>query len=306
MESRSEHQPSPPLSIRIAGIIALFFACTAINWLYIPAASWHGALNGDAGEVLYAAGFDGFTDEWREYDGREFAQIESGALRIGVEESASVIYSPAQPVFDDFDVRVDTRAVAGMRDDEANNAFGIVFRLQEPRTDCRLPLQILCDVGAANPQLGGWLTVIAGGEQETTGFMLFLISSDGYYSVWRGTEAGTTRISTWIASDAINQGLDADNRLRVVGRGDRYQFFINGTQVDLCIPTLEDGISTYYLGACIDGTMQDTLVDDSFDRGQLALAIDSVNSTPTFTVEFDNFVVIAPPATDAQAVGDQT
>lgn len=291
----NDHNAAAPRTrwaLRWGLILLLLLILIGINVLYVPAASWRSPLTGAPGELLYAAGFDGFQDEWQQYVGRQEAQIENGVLRISTENSA-VIYSAARPFFRDLDISVSAQAVEG----DVNNAFGIVYRLQEPSTDCRMPLQIMCDLADSGGLLGTGLNLVFRQPEQATGYSMFLISSDGYYSVWRGTPDGENSvISTWIPSEAIRQGLNAENRMRVVGRGDEYRFFINGEQVSLCIPDSPDGISTFYevTGECIDGTMQPTLTDDTFREGQIALAIDAANSLPGFTIEFDDLIIISP------------
>lgn len=277
---------------RAALLLALLLLLIAVNMLYVPATTWRGVLTAPAGDVLYAAGFDGFVDEWQQYSGRESALIADGVLRMSV-DSSSVIYSAAVPYFADLDVSVTARAVDG----EDNNAFGLIFRLQEPDTRCTMPLQILCDLSDSSPLLGTPLKLLFRQPQQVTGYMMFLISSDGYYSVWRGSQDGQGKLSDWIYRDDLIQiGQNVENQMRVVAIGSEYRFFINGTQVELCIPDQPGAVSTYYnaLQQCLEGTMQPALVDASFPSGQVALVLDAVNSAPGFTIEFDNLVILSP------------
>lgn len=288
MTEKTTVQPS--LFRRLLFLIFLIALLLGLNILYVQASSWRGVLSGDAATVLYAAGFDGFQDEWRQYQGRESATIENGVLQISVESSANVIYSPARPYFADFDLTVDAKALSGAE----NNAYGVVFRLQEAQNDCRLPLIFLCDLAQTNSQINAWAQLLLGAEKEQSGFMMFLISSDGFYSLWQGTAEGSRQISTWIPTEAIQLGLEVDNQLRIVARGNDYQFFINGTQVELCIPNEPTAQSTYYLEECLAGTMQSTLTDSSFPTGQIALVIDSHEGADTFSIAFDNLVITTP------------
>ena len=290
-----------PLWRRVAILLVLVIVLIVANAFYSPAVSWRGVLSGEAGELLYAAAFDGFTDEWQEYEGRTSAAITDGKLVMSAEGAFDqVVYSATKPYFADLDVSANATWVRG----NENNAFGIVYRLQEPTNDCRLPLQVLCDVSAINNQLEGWTNFLFGADEQTTGYAMFLISSDGYYSVWRGTADGTQKISTWIQrTDLINGDEGAVNRLRVIGQDGAYRYFINGTQVELCIPNADDGISTYFSGECIDGSMQAVFRDDTFETGQVALVIDTVNSSETFTIEFDDFIVTQPDSVNSTGQG---
>lgn len=285
-------------------IIALIIVLIGVNLLYTPASTWHGVLTGEAGTVLYAAGFDGFTDEWQQYTGRESAQIADGVMRMSI-DSSSVIFSAAQPYFADMDITVNARAVSG----SDNNAFGVVFRLQQPNNACTMPLQILCDISNSNAFIGAGLKLLFGGNRQQSGYFMFLISSDGYYSVWRGTADGQdVKISDWIfRDDIINLGLNVDNQLRIVAQGNQYRFFINGTAVEVCRPNDPAAQSTYYnaLQECVDGTMQETLTDDTFPTGQIALVVDSLHSEAGFVIEFDRLVVTSP-SEESLVESDQT
>lgn len=271
-------------------ILILFGVLIGVNLAYDVVAQMRPTLSGAAGESLYAAGFDGFTDEWQQYAGRESAAIEDSTLRLSI-ETGNTIYSAAQPHFADFDLRVTTRAVEG----DLNNAYGVVFRLQEAATDCDMPLQILCDISNLG-LIGVPLQLIFdGGGGGVQGFYMFLISSDGYYSLWRGEGSTSSRVSAWIPSDAINIDLNENNVIRVVARNDTYQFFINDQAVDLCIPNDPEATSTYYLGECLEGAMQPTFVDSSLQNGQIGVVVDTVQTGITgIVVEFDDVIVLQP------------
>lgn len=291
-------QPQPTTSPRRGRrwliLLALLVLLVAVNLLYVPAVNWRGVVRGEPGDVLYAAGFDGFSDEWQQYEGRQSAQVTDGVLRMSIDDS-DVIYSATQPYFADLDLTVTARAVEG----DVNNAFGVAFRLLEPSNDCQMPLRILCDVADSSGLFGTGLNLLFRQPEESTGYYMFLISSDGFYSIWRNTEEdpGGRAISTWIPrEDIINTGLEAENEIRVLAQGDAYRFFINGTQVELCIPDDPAGQSTYYslTEECIEGQMQPVLEDDTFPIGRVALVIDSVSSQPGFAIEFDNLIITSP------------
>ena len=76
----------------------------------------------------------------------------------------------------------------------------------------------------------------------TDGFYWFQISSDGYYSVDLYHQGEFANLVAWQPSAAINQGLEATNRVRVVCDGDRFQFYANGVHlVDVTDATLSGG-----------------------------------------------------------------
>ena len=206
------------------------------------------------GDVLYAATFDGFLEDWEIYEGRLSAQIEDGALSLAVDTANGLPFSAASAYFSDFDLRVRARPTAG----PLNNGYGVIFRTQNPENN-----------------------------------YAFLVSSDGYYTVQRRLEGQEKELSMWIESSLVNQGLDVDNWLRVVARGNRFQFYINGERVALCIPDDPEATSTYYNGECIDGEMQETLIDDSFDYGRIGV-IAATFGEPNVEVEFDDLLVYGP------------
>jgi hypothetical protein len=220
--------------------------------------NWHYVLSGAPGTLLYAATFDDFGDEWQQYTGRLEAQLVGGRLQLKIDDVKSVPYSVAKPYFGDFDVRVEGRALAG----PLNNGYGITFRLQDPDNQ-----------------------------------YLFLVSSDGYYSVRRKVNGVERELSTWIDSPVVHQDNDrlmgSANRLRVVAQKDRFQFYVNDQRVKLCVPDDPSGVSTYSEGTCVQGKMVDTLVDDSLSVGHLGVAAQSFDD-PGVVVDFDNFVVAAP------------
>lgn len=218
--------------------VALFFVGQAIeSWRYVQPAP--------PGELLYVATFDGFTDEWRLYEGRLSAEIIDNALRISVDASQSGPYSEAQPTFGNFDLQVDATPIEG----PLNNAYGIIFRLFNRDT-----------------------------------YYLFLVSSDGYYRVSRRVN-GTERIlSNWIRLPLVREGLNVTNHLRVIAREDRFQFYINDQLAQLCIPDDPNAESTYRLGQCIGGTMQDVLIDNAITSGQVGVIAQSLDEAGVVVV----------------------
>jgi hypothetical protein len=122
----------------------------------------------------------------------------------------------------------------------------------------------------------------------------FMVSSDGYYSVWREVNGVETVLSAWIDSPLVNQGFEEPNRLRVIARGAEFAFYINDQPMPVCIPNDPDGLSTYTgAGECFEGQMLDTLVDDSIPNGRLGVVAQSF-SEGGVVVSYDNLVVYAP------------
>lgn len=223
----------------------------------------HYVLTGENGAVLYAASFDGaadasdasFNDEWEQYPGILESKIENSVLQLSIGSGNRGAYSLADHRFSDFDFRVDARAI----DSPLDNAYGIIFRAQDRQN-----------------------------------YYLFQVSSDGYYRVVRVLDGDERELSTWVDMPIVRQGLNATNQLRVVARGSEFQFYINGEQVQLCIPNDPSAISTYYLDTCLEGEMLDTLVDDTISEGKLGVSAQAFRLPEgAFGVitEFDNVVV---------------
>lgn len=217
------------------------------------AANLHYVTSGAPGEVLYAAAFDGFQDEWELYNEERIAEITDGVLRLTNNTVNNGSYSVTNSRFNDFDLTVDARAVAGPLD----NGYGVVFRLKDRQN-----------------------------------YYTFMTSSDGYYQVARVVDGNITELSTFnVDSSIVNQGISTVNRLRVVARGNQFQFYINGEQVQVCIPNNPDAQSTYFMDSCIDGQMLDTLTDDAIAQGQIGVVVQTFSESGV-TVEFDNLVVL--------------
>ncbi|MCD4686396.1 MAG: hypothetical protein K8S97_10715, partial [Anaerolineae bacterium] len=161
------------------------------------------------GELLYATSFDDLNDEWDLYPGRDAAEIvyagdlafeSAGAwaawldgdallLTHGVPLSDNVIYSTLDRKFNDFDLRVTARLVAGPPDEAQ---FGVVFRYR-----------------------------------DDANFYMFLIAADGWYSLQRVKDGVRSKISEWGMSNIVQQN-DTPNELRVVAHDDEFRFFLNG------------------------------------------------------------------------------
>jgi hypothetical protein len=276
--------------MRFIFLIILIVLLIGVNLLYQPVATWNAVQTGEAGELVYAAGFDGFEDEWQQYDGRLFSQIENGVLRMGLEVN-DTIYSASSPVYADFDARVTIKATDGVLE---NDGYGIIFRLSDSGDDennCLRRFVIVCNLESI-AFLRGIIRLISPRPQIQQSGYLFLISNDGYYSLWK-LESGTyEQVTIWHYSNGIlNEGLNAENNIRVVGRGNEFQFYLNGQAALLCVP-LEGQQPTGNSDDCFG---EETLVweDNSFSTGKLGLVVSGENNPDTI-VEFDNFTVFMP------------
>jgi hypothetical protein len=252
-----------PYLRRVIPLLVLSAALVILVILDRASSSWTQIVSGAPGTLLHAASFDGgandgFNDEWDQYSGRLTASIEDGALLFRIDEPRGAPFSAPTVFYLDFDARTAASAVDG---DNSNNGFGIIFRLRDSDNHYR-----------------------------------FLISSDGYYRVVRTVNGEQKDLSTWIPSDAIQQGIGVTNRLRVVGRGDQFQFFINDQPVQLCVPDDPNGVSTYSGGQCF-GTMRDTLEDAALDAGAVGLTAESLDLPGEVRIAFDYLLVYSPEET---------
>lgn len=242
---------------RLLPLIALISVFVALLLISRAVAGRHYVVRGEPGELLYVAAFDDFLDEWEQATGRNSHQVVDGTMQIEIESEQQVVWSPAAPRFADFDATVKAGAVAGPED----NGYGLIYRLSDDRQS----------------------------------FYLFLVSSNGYYKVERYLSGQTPKpLSNWIASELVNTGIGATNRLRVVAKDDTFQFFINDQLAQLCIPNDPEAESTYRGGICIQGEMRDSLTDTSLTSGRLGVVAITEIGQPDVVAQFDNLVVYSP------------
>lgn len=241
-------------------LIILLAASYALNRL---TQNWHYVMPVEPGQVAYVAAFDGFTEDWSQYQGALAAQVtDGGVLRLETDSASSGPFSVTRQYFGDFDLRAQAVPVAGPED----NGYGLIFRLQDN----------------GNTDL------------SDDRFYWFLISSDGYYQVVRVLNGQQKRLSDWIPSDAIQTGIGAANWLRVVASGDRFRFYVNNQPLQLCLPDDPDAESTFTaLNECVQGQMVDELVDSTIPNGRIGVTAHAF-SEGGVAVEFDNVMVLGP------------
>ncbi len=288
-ETTPTETKSNPLLMRFVLLIVLIIMLIAVNVLYQPASNWNSVQTGEPGELVYAAGFDGFEDEWLLFEGRQYAQIIEGVLRLGL-ESPGTFYSASTATYADFDVTVTTRAVEG---EMQNDGYGIIFRLSENSTEqgCTRQFVIVCNLEQI-PLLDTAIGLAAPAPKaQAEGYYLFLISNDGFYQILRVNDelAAAEEITIWHYSNGLlNEGVGEENRIRIVGQDNQFIFFLNGEPAPLCIP-LEGQRPTGDIDDCI-GEETFFWEDDTFSTGKLGVVISGSNDV----VEFDNFTVTIP------------
>lgn len=231
----------------------------------------------DPGELLYATMFDDFNDEWDIFTGRDAAEtvpadqlglttgagayhpVDGSALAVtySAVESQKVLWSTLNRKFRDMDFRVTTQRVSGPLD----NQLGVMFRYQD--------------------------------EEH---FLLFRISSDGYYSLEKVQGDSQETISEWGLSDIVRQE-NAANTIRIVARGDTFWFFINGQPAPLCLKGEYENSDWNLFEPGVCDTSEPTYVyhDDTFRQGRIALAAGSSSdlSAPV-VIAFDDVLIVGP------------
>ena len=243
-----------PLLLLAVLAVGLFVVSGRLRALhYVPSSA--------SGELVYAAAFSDESDDWSIYDdGRLSARVADGALVVQTDQSSGAAYS-AGP-FQFGDVIVQARAQAS--DGPIDNGFGLMVGLRTQ--DNTRP------------------------DDDT--YLLFLISSDGYYSVRQRTGGAEQDLSAWIPSSAIQTGLGAANELEVTVSDDQALFTVNGQPLQFCVPNAPGGMSTFYQDDCVDGAMLDALAIGGVATGQIGVvALATATGGPGVTVQFDDILV---------------
>ncbi|MDX2078637.1 MAG: hypothetical protein SFZ02_19555 [bacterium] len=246
-------------------LASLVVAFLAIFQLSRIAGGWHYIVSAPAGELIYATSFDGDMADWSQDERSNFSyRVQDGVLRMAIEPVPSLTgqhgLSNWQAYLADFDIQVSARLLEGNFDGSHNNGYGVVFR-----------------------------------RYDAQNYYLFILSNDGSYRVIRVLDGIMKPMSNWIVIDNINRDINALNHLRVVGKGDTFQFYINDQLLELCIPDSPDGVSTFdFNGNCM-GTMKTELVDNAIPFGYVGVGLDLDERQPEgFIVVFDDVLIYSP------------
>ena len=274
-------QPNEACPLRSLFILfTLAASLAALTEMSRLAANLSHVASGGPGALLHAADFTSAARDQDLFAGRLSAQLVEGALRLSAGDPGSLVYAATGPHFQDFDLEVEARPLAGPLD----NAYGLLFRLREAQS-----APLLEALGLPGSDFAG-----------ARSYYLFLISSDGYYQL-RRSQAGEQQIlSAWIPSPLIRQGLEISNRLRVVAQESTLHFYINGEPVALCIPDDAQTRSTWANDECVGGQMRLTLQDESPEAGRIALVAQSFQQAGV-VLAFDNLLVRMPQPMGASA-----
>ena len=174
----------------------------------------------------------GETGSWQ-LEGDEVSKVSITSEQLLVEVNAPDTVQFAallEPTFDDFVLEADARLLSG----DTGGSFGVLFRMEDPESFYRF---------------------------EITGNGMYIIERHDPGAQW------VRFVDEWRDTAAINQGLNANNRLKVVARGPAMTFYVN----DILVGEISD--SQYSNGniAFDAGT---------FGRPQLRVAFDNVVITP--------------------------
>ncbi len=209
-----------------------------------------------AGELLYASTFDAFNEEWSRFSGQMSAQLADGSLLISINARNDGAFSVLNHDFTDFDARIDAKRITA---NDEYNELGMLFRYRDPDN-----------------------------------YYMFKIRGDGFYRIERRKDKQVEVLSEWHASPAILIGLNTVNQLRVVGKGDHFQFFVNDQPLILCPNGPGKQKSTWSGDQCLSNNKQTSpeLVDTTFDYGKIGAGVRV--DMPGIQVAFDNVLVYGP------------
>lgn len=165
-------------------------------------------------------------------DGDVTGQIVDGKYDLLVKADILFAWTTAGRNFGDAVYEIEATQIEG----PLNNGYGLLFRVDDTRDD----------------------------------FYVFEISGDGYVWIGRYKNGGddeTTPIvgDWWFESGAVNQGLNALNKLKVDAEGANLIFYINDQEVG-------------------------RVTDNSFSRGDVGLMVETMGAGGV-RVQFDNLMV---------------
>ena len=116
----------------------------------------------------------------------------------------------------------------------------------------------------ALPEAGAYYGILARGSEE--GAYWFVVEPGGYYGIDKLIGEEWVALVDWTESEAIKQGTDVVNRLRILCLGPYLHFYVNGTWLDV-------------------------VEDTSFTSGMIGLVAVSLEGGGGVHVIFDNVVV---------------
>ena len=159
--------------------------------------------------------------------------IQNGVYEMSVEQSGDIFWVTSGRNFANATYQVAATPVEGTLD----NGYGMLFRV----------------------------------DSEDSAFYIFKVSSDGYVYIGRCTDSclqvNVLVDRDWFASDAVQQGLNVTNILRVEANGSDMIFYVNDTEVGRAT---DQELTQGDIG----------LVAETFAPGGLRVQFDNFNVTP--------------------------
>jgi hypothetical protein len=145
------------------------------------------------------------------------------ALHISVAQPRWIAWSFHERTLTDFFAEVDVAQVEGNPD----GAYGLIFRFA-----------------------------------NRDNFYIYRITADGYYSLWRKVGGEWEMMVDWTATDALETGLDADNRIAVLAMGAEISLLANNQVIyagtDGLLPVGQVGLAA--------GTYEEPAIKTRFDN----------------------------------------
>lgn len=253
------------------------------------------------GELLYLTTFDDYNDEWDlAAQGKYRSEVlndEQGnpqlvlTMELDPSDAGDGFYSLLNRKFRDFDLRVTTTQLES--DAVYDNRFGIIFRYRDDKNYYSFEIS-----GDGNYRL----IKAAKDDEAPNGVRVDVISE------WHLTtdirNADGPPFNTLIRpgmENPIAQPLDAMNELRIVARGSRFWFYVNGEPLLFCLKGSRRVSMWAGAKACVEGNIPTYVFNDAdYKQGKLGFFVGTtVNSDPEADVRiaFDNVVILGPPST---------
>ncbi|MBX3063044.1 MAG: hypothetical protein KF726_08715 [Anaerolineae bacterium] len=210
------------------------------------------------GALLYATTFDQNNDNWQQEPGQASTQIQNGAMIISIDEVRS-IYSLLNQEFTDLDLRVTVTLLDAPGETGSSDEFGVLFRFK-----------------------------------DADNYYAFKLRADGAFRVELYKNGELDVISQWPTTPTLHIDVGKPNQIRIIAHGEKFRFFFNDQQLDLCLKGPSRYSTWDKAGNCLSNGNQvsESFVDASLDWGKIAIA---ANATfPGLRVSFDNVLIYGP------------
>jgi hypothetical protein len=232
-----------------------------------------GQTGGDGSGILFQTTFDGDQPEaWQSgFDnGKVAARMENSQLVVAVDALVDTgTWLAMNYSYDDFVLDVDAAMLGGA---QTNGAI-VLFRMQ-----------------------------------DDLNYYRFDLTYDGFYAISKAVNGELFPVSAYPydPTPGINVG-QVSNHIQIWAQGSTFKFFVNGTQLPLCVsgdPGAQPIWQTGNPPTCLGGQVVQEWQDTTFAQGKIGLGAQGVigvdaegNATAVeITVGFDNLVIRTPEA----------